>query len=148
MKLLCSDRRLAWGLGVAGLIPFAVALLLAWWGPTVWQVVATYSFVYYSAVILSFLGGVHWGAAIQNAQEGSRRRLVLAMVPSLLAWPALMMNTVSGLWILLAGFILIGGYDMSREGRVGFPRWYLTLRAVLTLVVAILHGFLLLRLRG
>ncbi|MDP3536058.1 DUF3429 domain-containing protein [Halomonas sp. M1] len=148
MKLLCSDRRLAWGLGVAGLIPFAVALLLAWWGPTVWQVVATYSFVYYSAVILSFLGGVHWGAAIQNAQEGSRRRLVLAMVPSLLAWPALMMNTVSGLWILLAGFILIGGYDMSREGRVGFPRWYLMLRAVLTLVVAIFHGFLLLRLRG
>ncbi|AVI63998.1 DUF3429 domain-containing protein [Halomonas sp. GFAJ-1] len=148
MKLLCSDRRLAWGLGVAGLIPFAVALLLVWWGPTVWQVVATYSFVYYSAVILSFLGGVHWGAAVQNAQEGSRRRLVLAMVPSLLAWPALMMNTVSGLWILLAGFILIGGYDMSREGRVGFPRWYLLLRAVLTLVVAILHGFLLLRLRG
>lgn len=88
------------------------------------------------------------GAAIQNAQEGSRRRLVLAMVPSLLAWPALMMNTVSGLWILLAGFILIGGYDMSREGRVGFPRWYLMLRAVLTLVVAIFHGFLLLRLRG
>lgn len=148
MKLLCSDRRLAWGLGVAGLIPFAAALALAWWGPIAWQVVATYSFVYYSAVILSFLGGVHWGAAIQNAQEGSRRRLVLAMVPSLLAWPALMMNTVSGLWVLLAGFILIGGYDMSREGRVGFPRWYLMLRAVLTLVVALLHGLLLLRLRG
>ncbi|MBR2514780.1 MAG: DUF3429 domain-containing protein [Halomonas sp.] len=148
MKLLCSDRRLAWGLGVAGLIPFAAALGLAWWGPIAWQVVATYSFVYYSAVILSFLGGVHWGAAIQNAQEGSRRRLVLAMVPSLLAWPALIMNTVSGLWVLLAGFILIGGYDMSREGRVGFPRWYLMLRAVLTLVVALLHGLLLLRLRG
>lgn len=148
MKPLCSDRRLAWGLGIAGLIPFAVGLGLAWWGPMVWQVAAIYSFVYYSAVILSFLGGAHWGAAIQKPREDSRRRLVLAMVPSLVAWPALMMNTVTGLWVLLAGFILIGGYDMSREGRVGFPRWYLMLRAVLTLVVAILHGFLLLRLRG
>lgn len=146
MKLLCSDRRLAWGLGIAGLIPFAAALGLAWWGPIAWQIMAIYSFVYYSAVILSFLGGVHWGAAIQNPREGNRRRLVLAMVPSLIAWPALMMNTVSGLWVLLAGFVLIGGYDVSRDGRVGFPRWYLMLRLLLTLFVLLFHILLLFRL--
>lgn len=146
MKHLCSDRRLAWGLGLAGLLPFAGAAALAWWGPIAWQIAAIYSFVYYSAVILSFLGGVHWGAALQRPRDGNYRRLLLAMVPSLIAWPALMLGVVSGLWVLLAGFILIGGYDVSREGRAGFPRWYLALRSLLTLVVVLLHGLLIFRL--
>jgi hypothetical protein len=68
------------------------------------------------------------------------------MVPSLIAWPALLFNTVTGLWVLLAGFLLMGGYDISREGREGFPKWYLILRCVLTVSVVMLHFVVLGRL--
>lgn len=141
-----SERRLAWGLGLAGLIPFIAASGAAWWAPTAWQVTAIYGFTYYSAVILSFLGGVHWGSALQVSRLGNGRRLVLAMVPSLIAWPALLFDVVTGLWVLLAGFVLIGLYDVSRDGREGFPRWYTGLRCVLTGIVGAAHLVVLWRL--
>ncbi|GEN29505.1 hypothetical protein HVA01_31510 [Halovibrio variabilis] len=148
MTLLNSDRRVAWLLGIAGLLPFIGASVLAWWAPAVWQVTAIYGFTYYSAVILSFLGGVHWGSALQVPRPGNTRRLLLAMVPSLIAWPALLFDIVTGLWVLLAGFMLIGGYDLSREGREGFPSWYFKLRGLLSVVVVLLHCVVLLRLSG
>ena len=128
MTLLNSDRHIAWLLGLAGLLPFIAGCVLAWSSSAVWQVTAINGFSYYSAVILSFLGGVHWGSALQTPRTGNRRRLLLAMVPSLIAWPALMLDVVAGLWVLLIGFILIGGYDLSRDGREGFPDWYFKLR--------------------
>ena len=146
MRSTVSDRRLAWALGLAGLLPFIGGSVAAWGAPTVWQISAIYGFTYYSAVILSFLGGVHWGSALQVPRGNNARRLLLAMVPSLIAWPALLFSPVTGLWVLLAGFVLIGGYDISREGREGFAAWYLKLRCVLTAVVAVCHLAVLWRL--
>lgn len=148
MRVVNSDRNVAWGLGLAGLIPFIGAGALAWWAPPAWQITAVYGFSYYSAVILSFLGGVHWGSALQVSRAGNRRRLILAMLPSLIAWLALLFDVMFGLWVLLAGFILIAGYDFSRDGRDGFPRWYLKLRLLLTAVVVLCHLIVLLRLGG
>ena len=146
MISMVSDRRLAWGLGLAGLLPFIGSSIAVWVAPTVWQVSSIYAFTYYGAVILSFLGGIHWGSALQVPRANNARRLILAMVPSLIAWPALLFSPVTGLWMLLAGFVLMGGYDISREGREGFAPWYLKLRCVLTFVVAICHLCVLWRL--
>ncbi len=146
MARMESEKRLAWSLGLAGLLPFMGSGLAAWLAPPAWQVSAIYGFTYYSAVILSFLGGIHWGSALQMPRADNPRRLILAMMPSLIAWPALLFNTVTGLWVLLAGFLLMGGYDISREGREGFPKWYLILRCVLTVSVVMFHFVVLGRL--
>lgn len=147
---LLTHKKTVWCLGLAGLIPFWGAVGVAFWGPTVWQVSAVYGFFYYGAVILSFLGGVHWGAVIQRSDhqhhKGDIRRLLLAMVPSLMAWPALMASPVTGMWIIMIGFVLIWAYDVSREGRLGWPRWYLLLRSVLTLAVSLAHLAMITRL--
>ncbi|MDR9438642.1 MAG: DUF3429 domain-containing protein, partial [Halomonas sp.] len=47
-------------LGLAGLLPFLFTAAAAWLAPVAWQVVSIQVFLYYSAVILSFLGGVQW----------------------------------------------------------------------------------------
>lgn len=146
MTLHNNERNVAWGLGLAGLIPFLGGSLLAWLAPEAWQATAIDAFAYYSAIILSFLGGVHWGSALQVSRPGNVGRLMLAMVPSLIAWPALLLNTQTGLWVLLCGFLLVGGYDISRVGREGFPSWYFKLRSLLTVVVVVVHGVVLLRL--
>ncbi|QTF93610.1 hypothetical protein [Halomonas sp. BM-2019] len=61
---LAALPRLA--LGLAGLISFLANAALAWWAPLAWQLVAIPAFLYYSAVILAFLGGA--GGAGRSAR--------------------------------------------------------------------------------
>ena len=66
--------------------------------------------VAYGAVILAFLGGVHWGFALpEPSGRGERARLVLGVVPSLVGWVALLLlvcvDSAAGLGLLLVGFI-------------------------------------------
>ena len=60
-------RRLAWFLAVAGAVPFlvATAALFVSDASSV-RVPAIAALVTYSAVILSFLGGIEWGLAIRD----------------------------------------------------------------------------------
>ncbi|MFC7474774.1 DUF3429 domain-containing protein [Dankookia sp. GCM10030260] len=52
-------------LGLAGLLPFLGTALLAWTAPPDWRGVALHALAAYGAVILSFLGAVHWGLALR-----------------------------------------------------------------------------------
>jgi len=136
-------------LGLAGLIPFVASAALAWLAPVVWQVVAVDAFLYYSAVILSFLGGVQWGVAMsqQSADSaGFRLRMVLSMAPSLIAWPALLLHPLTGAWVLAGGFVLIRLYELTRSSQIRLPGWYHRLRMPLTLIVLACHGLLIWRL--
>jgi hypothetical protein len=59
--------RLIRRLGYAGLIPFVFLALCLWLiGPDLHPYVAL-SMQSYGAVIVSFLGGIHWGVGFRNA---------------------------------------------------------------------------------
>ena len=138
-------------LGLAGLIPFVATAAATWLAPIAWQVVAIRAFLAYAAVILSFLGGVQWGVAMCRERPGEapfRGRMLLSMVPSLLAWPALLLHPLTGAWVLVAGFLLIRCHERSRDGRAQLPDWYQSLRTLLTLVVLACHGLVIWRLAG
>ncbi|MDZ7853990.1 MAG: DUF3429 domain-containing protein [Halomonas sp.] len=138
-------------LGLAGLIPFVATAASAWLAPVVWQVVAVDAFLYYSAVILSFLGGVQWGVAMSLeslSSTGFRVRLLLSMAPSLIAWPALLLHPLTGAWVLAIGFVLVRLHELSANGRAGLPDWYHSLRMRLTLTVLACHALLIWRLWG
>lgn len=138
---------LPWLLGIAGLIPFvslAGVVVLSLPG---WQGIALQAFLYYSAVILSFLGGVHWGVAMSLDHEGSHHfssRMVVAMAPSLLAWPALMLSPQFSLLALMTGFLLIRLYEAQGDSVERLPAWYTSLRTLLTVVVVVSHLSILL----
>ena len=114
-------------LGLAGALPFlalAAALFLA--APDL-RPVALQAIAAYGAVILSFLGGIHWGLALQ-AGRPSWSRLGPAVLPSLLGWAALLLAPVPGLLLLAAGFIAMALAD-HRTARAGAaPAWYPRLR--------------------
>ncbi|MDT8880233.1 DUF3429 domain-containing protein [Halomonas saccharevitans] len=138
-------------LGLAGLLPFVATAAATWLAPIAWQVVAIRAFLAYAAVILSFLGGVQWGVAMCRERPGEapfRARMLLAMVPSLLAWPALLLHPLTGAWVLVAGFLLVRFHERSRDGRAQLPDWYQSLRTLLTLVVLACHGLVIWRLTG
>lgn len=134
-------------LGGAGLVPFIGLASLVLLGSATWQAFALQAFLYYSAVILSFLGGVHWGVAMSLDEEGStpfNARMLVAMAPSLLAWPALMLTPVFSLVALMIGFLVIRLYEAQGDSVARLPAWYTSLRTLLTVVVVISHLSLLL----
>jgi hypothetical protein len=96
----------------------------------------------YAALIASFLGGVHWGvgwlAGLRRAASPHTQRwhFLWGVVPSLLAWPGLLMPPFAGLaWL---GFALILSYLVDRKlyAQAGLQRW-LTLRFRLSAVATL-----------
>jgi hypothetical protein len=104
--------------------------------------------VAYGAVILSFLGGIHWGLAIAHgggaAQAKLPARLILSIVPSLAAWAALLVADTTGLFILALAVAAMLWVDLRATRAGDAPRWYPTLRVPLTCIVvaALLLGAL------
>lgn len=77
-------------LGLAGLLPFFTLAVLSLSGEG-W---ARTALLMYGATILAFLGAVHWGAAMRasGAEAGwDWPRFGLGVVPSLVAWVALLL---------------------------------------------------------
>jgi hypothetical protein len=127
----------AW-LGYGGLLPFVVLAALVWLHAPLaaWALQAQLA---YGAVILSFVGALHWGLAVWSPQlpDGARAgRYVWSVVPALLAWVALLLPALPAAVLLCAGFVLHYGQDL-RHARAASPRWYLPLRARLTAVATL-----------
>ena len=125
----------AW-LGYGGLLPFVGLVILsgvdshrsaAWSG----------ALLGYGAVILSFVGALHWGFAMSAPgldPTQRRRAFVWSVVPALLAWPATLLDGSGAAFLLVLGFALHLAQDHRLAGPAALPPWYLPLRWRLTLV--------------
>ena len=144
-----DERRIPGGalaLGLGGVIPFAAcAAALHLLDEARLQSEAAQALAAYGAVILSFLGGVRWGAALALPRAQITPELVLAVIPSLLAWCALLLpGSTQPLLALGLGFAVFGVLDVREGARGNWPAWYPRLRLLLTLLVlACLGGALL-----
>jgi len=124
-------------LGYAGLIPFAAALLGVLLGDAQRQAYFAQQFVAYGAVILSFVGAVHWGLALVGG--GMRAmRLSMSILPALLAWAALLLPATAAAWLLLAGFVALRAWEAGPPVAATLPGWYRQLRTRLTGAVALM----------
>ena len=126
-------RRAEW-LGYLGLLPLAAATLLFALGPGSNEPVLL-AIQGYGAVILAFVGAIHWGRALDT---GDGRLMTLSVVPSLLGWSCLLMPPALGLPLLAAAFALVLLFD-RREYRA--VPWFRQLRLRLTFMIC---GLLLL----
>jgi hypothetical protein len=144
-------------LGLLGLIPFLVCAYLAcaWRFPSEGR--ALIALIAYGAVILSFLGGVHWGFALTEpppslaglapaptrADPAHRPRIALGVLPSLIGWLALLIAVLApapviALCVLIAGFIATNAGEHTAYRRGWVPARYLWMRWFLTIVVVAL----------
>ena len=120
-------------LGAAGVLPFVAATAVAIWGGS-WAGFAHLALLAYGAVILSFLGGIHWGLALRQL-EPDPRLLVQGVLPSLVGWAAILLGGMAGLLLLALAFAAVLALDhhLARDGTA--PPWYLRLRLPLTAAV-------------
>lgn len=133
----------AWAgaLGYAGVLPVAGLLLAAWINPA-WQQPSMTFASSYAALILSFIGGIHWGFATSGI--GSAKTFAISVIPSLWAWAALACPAAYTLGALIIGLIVFLIYERNSELARSFPSWYLPLRLRLTLGLSLgLGGFFL-----
>ena len=110
-------------LGYAGLLPFAGLAALLWVVKADLLPFVAVALTSYTAVIVSFLGGIHWGIGFLRAPRAPRFHFVWGVVPSLLAWLALLMPAYAALPLL--GLTLVACYAVDRKTypSTGLSRW-------------------------
>lgn len=128
-------------LGYMGLTPF-IAIPLLIMANQLFYFEGFEFFVQYSAIILSFFGGIHWLDALQNRRKD--HQLYMAMIPSIVAWLSLL--TLSGdtllsvLSITYIGVLMYDKYVLALERDILIP--YTQLRMILTTIVVGTHLFM------
>jgi len=100
-------------LGYAGLIPFALLALLMWLVDEDLLPFVAVALAGYGAVIVSFLGGIHWGLGFVRGDDSARLHFVWGVGPSLLAWLSLLMPPHAGLPLI--GLLLLACYAVDRK---------------------------------
>ena len=161
-----DHHQLIRNLGRAGLIPFVLLALMVWLlaNNDLQPFVAT-ALTGYAAIIASFLGGIHWGAAWVHSEAGSSHRdehqvpaLWWGITASLLAWLGVLIPILTCLvWYLAQGqldiaeiklqakagliwlgLLLVACYLVDRKlyPSAGLQHW-LTLRFQLSTVAAL-----------
>ncbi len=132
-------------LGYAGLLPFIILLLVSIAGSGSVNDKAAESMLFYAAMILTFLGAVHWGCVLAVAGDNAadQKRLCWAVTPSLIAWVALMFTQQFTIVVLILSFVLCWWVDKRFYSQSKLA-WYMTMRSHLTVVVVASLGILLL----
>ena len=135
---LSNVPRSALLLGLSGLLPFIAG------GIGVWLAVLgdirfalPLIILAYGCLIAAFLGGVRWGAAMQNAaRQKMPRYLVMAIMPTLLALVAFMLPLPQAFILLIVLFIAQGVLDVTAVQQGQLADWYAPLRLLLTIIAA------------
>ena len=151
-------------LGYGGLIPFFTLLILLWLpssliGSTTLVRALNWGMMY-SAISLSFMGGIHWGIALMMEREERPLGPVLerfsgSVMPALIGWIALVPDqllagsSISGVWrfgLMLFAFLylLVADRQSVRYGLL--PEWYGRLREKLTFFLSMTLLLIIIRL--
>ena len=134
-------------LGYSGTIPFislAVILLLdassttpAASGPAASGLAAS-ALHLYGAIILSFLGGLHWGriACNPDIKPSDKWFLIYSVIPSLMGWSSYLLSDIwrGAALMLIAGFIISYVIDIRFIRLGAWQSWMKPLRTNLTLI--------------
>lgn len=134
------NKRLVSLLGMGGVVPFALLMLASWTVHPDYIGDVLIGQRAYGIAILSFLGGIHWGAALSLnslTPEQHRKALLWGVLPALIAWSSILSRGY-GFAILMAGFIIVYQVDKRQFGWYGLPAWLLPLRLRLTIAVIVM----------
>lgn len=134
-----TGQALAARLGYAGLVPLAVLTIWLAGIPAdhVWRDMTIRLLVAYAAIVLAFLGGTRWGAALGAGVPRTGRDVGLAVLPALIGWAVLFIPPAYAFVLLAVAFAAQGAWD-ALSGQAGIlPAWFARLRMQLTAVAVI-----------
>jgi Protein of unknown function (DUF3429) len=136
------ETRLMWLLAVAGLIPFVGFAILVWFvRPEVGLRVAGWQAVY-AALILTFVGGLHWAFVLaqpQLSRSVARVALLWSVLPALFAWVVLILVADQPFVALAMGLLIAWAIDWNLYARYQLPalKAFFRVRTVASFVAAL-----------
>jgi len=128
--------------GIGGAVPFIFLSLGIWTFTYELKLIALYNLINYSVLILSFIGAVHWGAAMVRKDKGYKSYL-LSIMPALLSWFLIMgfiVNYMIIFIILIILYIFVFFIDIKAVREKKLPQWYLPMRKFITIIILISLG--------
>ncbi len=137
-RLLLEHRAAPPGAGMAGyagLLPFALPLVMMATGAVEEGVRVL---IAWAAVILSFVGAIHWGLALGNSGRNTGV-YAASVVPATVAWVALLLPPAAGLVTVAGGLLLWRAWEVTTPA-IALPRWFRRLRNHLTLGATLCLG--------
>lgn len=123
-------------LGYFGLMPFVVPTVFMLYDPghfEMWR----HFLLSYGAVILSFVGALHWSFAMLLHElpiDRQRASFLWSVAPSLVAWISLSIPKTFGFTLLAIFFAFALIRDKQLFNQVNLPTWYMPLRRNLTVI--------------
>jgi len=124
--------------GYAGMLPFIAALAGMGLLPDInHRELAQHVAIAWGAVVLSFVGAVHWGLALAGRITWNVTRLVGSVLPAVVGAGAVLLNGQRALGLLVVGFGMFWLYEHRRVGSE-LPPDYLRLRRNLSVAVCAL----------
>lgn len=130
-----ATQRFAWILGLAGLLPFLAHALFSWLSPPAELGGVLRSQTHYAASVLTFLGALHWGVTLASPSIVDGRaviRLLWSVLPSIFAWIVTLYPVEMALPLLFGALLVALVVDLLLYRDTPVPRWFLTLRVVLS----------------
>ena len=122
-------------IGFGGLIPFVGCAVLMYAGNTGASIIALFASAVYGAVILSFVGAVHWGLTMR--EDRSPYWYVWSIIPAILGWLAIVLLDIKiSLLALAIAFTLAWSVDRQASLQGLIPIWYMQMRHILTVGAA------------
>ncbi|MBA6225914.1 DUF3429 domain-containing protein [Colwellia sp. MB02u-18] len=123
-------------LGYLGLAPFVLALVFEKFSPTLLNIAAEQVFIFYSAIILSFIAGTLWR---KHNDKLSIKLQLCSNIFSLLAFFALLLPNYLALVILAVSYPAILCCEYYFDTAKNEHKSYLRMRLKLTTLVVIMH---------
>ena len=139
-KLITYFISIPYLLGLLGLVPFIYFSFIDSYF-AIFNIEDRLTFIItYAAIILSFLGGIHWGIGMLKRSHTdpsveSKLRFFISVIPSILGWVSLFLYEYHAIILLTLSFLLILLYDFISFRLNNFFQWYLFLRIILTFIV-------------
>jgi len=122
----------------AGVVPFVLCLLdIALLPNYGLRELAQRIAISYGAVVLAFVGAVHWGLALAGQLAWRPVRIVGSILPAVIGATGTLIGGQRGLALLVVGFGVFWLYEHRSVG-TELPAAYLSLRRNLSLVVCTL----------
>ena len=142
--MLNKIRNTPWGVSVAGLaglfVFFVLALAIAFGSPTL-AINAYLQLIHFGVLILTFVGAVHWGLAINAKSQNIAVPswwYPASTIPMVLGWLTLaLVSPTTKILLLMVGFFGTFMLDVSASARGHAPLWYKNFRKFLTIGVLI-----------
>ena len=118
-------------MGFGGIIPFVGCAVLMYAGNTEASIIALFASAIYAAVILSFVGAVHWGLTMR--EDRSTYWYVWSVIPAIMGWLAVVLLDIKiSLLALAVAFTIAWSVDRQASLQGLIPAWYMQMRHILT----------------